>query len=192
MKVEKKIQKVRNERGFSLIEVLITLAILSLSLATITALMVSNIQATSEAKNQIIAMGLAQEGVELVRNFKDREKTFRSTSPVRADGSDYSVDTTTTFADFLDDAISDKRLYLKELPGLNTVGGFYTHSSSGTVPTRFYRKMAILNGSGQVTVGAIVSWNPAAGVGFPEGNDLNKCTVANKCISIISVMPDVE
>lgn len=185
-KKEKIIDFIKN--GFSLIEVLATLAILSLGISTITALVVTNMKSSDLAKNQIIAMGLAQEGIELVRNFKDGQPSFNSTTPGRANGFDYRVDTQSTFAEFVDNSSSDKQLYLRD------PGTFYTHASGGNQPTKFYRKIVIVNipAEKKILVKSIVSWNPDTSLGFLADNDLTKCTLGNKCLSLESSMFDVE
>ncbi|KKQ45474.1 MAG: Prokaryotic N-methylation motif domain protein [Candidatus Moranbacteria bacterium GW2011_GWC2_37_8] len=185
----KSICALSDKKGFSLVEVIIAIAILTLGISAITILMASNIKSSKESKNLVVAMGLAQEGIELVRNFKDTETTFKSSGGVKPDG-EYRIDTETLFADFTKDATSDKRLYL------NSAGGFYTHdnTSAGMQSTKFYRKAIISNQAAnkQVVTTSFVSWNSTAAGGFPEDGDVSKCTIGNKCISITSVMMDIE
>lgn len=164
-----------NKKGFSLIEVLATLAILALSLATISKMMASNIKSTREARNELVAMGLAQESVELVHNLKANYLTFKSVDPVKTDG-EYVIDKDTTYAGF---GGGDTRLYL-------TPGGFYVHNSSGNTATKFYRSVTIYNNATdkQIEVVSHVSWN--------DTGSFSPCTVANKCVSLTSVMPDAQ
>lgn len=163
------------KKGFSLIEILISMAIMALGLATITILMVNNIKNTRQAKERVVAMGLAQEAIEIFRNFKENEPTFKSESPVKANG-DYVVDTTTLFS-----ALSDKvnkQLYLP------SSGGFYTHTETGNAPSKYFRKVVLLNDSTkkQIEITSYVSWN--------ESGSFSSCNIANKCISVSTVMPD--
>ncbi|EKE25442.1 MAG: hypothetical protein ACD_5C00159G0002 [uncultured bacterium] len=164
-------KKIVNKNGFSFVEVLVTLAILFLSLSTISVFMAKSIKASREAQNQIIATGLAEEGVEFVRNFKDRNVAF--VSGVKSNGS-YIVDKDTTYAGFTTNAGSGK-LYLNN-------GGFFVHAAVGNKNTKFYRKLVILNDVSKVTVNSYVSWNPT-------GSFAN-CTIANKCLLVSSVMID--
>ena len=125
------------KRGFSLIEVLLSLVVLSFGITAVAVLMVNNIKNLQTSKNQIIALQLAQEGIELVRNLKDNNTAFISkpTAP-KVDGSDYSIDKDTSFGDFSSDADA-KRLNLTVPPAAI----FYTHS--GTTATKFFRKIKI-------------------------------------------------
>ena len=165
-------------RGFSLIEVLVTLLVLTISITGVTFLMAKNIAGVQNAKNQIIASMLAQEGIELVRNLKDNAETINNCSNCRI-----SMLSTTV------ESVSDKKLYLS--------GNFYRHSGGGT-STKFYRRVdvnvagdATLNPSTRViTVTSYVTWNNKGFI--DELNDpINNCTTANKCVSAVSVMPDL-
>jgi len=57
--------------GFSLIEILAVLFVVSMSLIGVVSLIVQNIQAQSINKNNLIASSLAQEGVEMIRQVRD-------------------------------------------------------------------------------------------------------------------------
>lgn len=182
-------------RGFSLIEVLITLLILTISITGVTFLMAKNIASVQNSKNQIIASMLAQEGIELVRNLKDN-KTLDSngggcnytqgTGPNPRTCYDRRVDKDIATTAFPYQAGSE-RLYL--------VNNFYTHTS-GPTTTKFFRKINFsIEGESsdnpstrEITVTSYVTWNNVGfnGMSLPAG-----CTTANKCISAISVMPDL-
>lgn len=167
-------------RGFSLIEVLVTLLILTISITGVTFLMTKNIASVQNSKNQIIAAMLAQEGIELVRNLKDNEDPSH---PLTASVNCMISRTMTA----IDCSPNDKRL------GLNSgAQGFYEHGAGS--PTKFFRRVDIeIDGSlgnpstRVITVTSYVTWN---NVGFnfslPGG-----CTTANKCVSAVSVMPDL-
>lgn len=57
--------------GFTLIEIMITVFFVSVGLIGVIAFFNSSLESNFEAKNELIAAGLAQEGAELVRNIKD-------------------------------------------------------------------------------------------------------------------------
>jgi prepilin-type N-terminal cleavage/methylation domain-containing protein len=59
------------KKGFSIIEVLIAISIISIGLVGLLTLMNSNISANSVNKNKIVAAQLAQEGAELTRKIRD-------------------------------------------------------------------------------------------------------------------------
>lgn len=68
--MKKKCLKQKN-KGFTLVETLVAIAIFSLSILGLMAVLGSGISSTNYAKNKIIAGYLAQEGIEYVRNVRD-------------------------------------------------------------------------------------------------------------------------
>ena len=63
----------RNKKAFTLIEVLIAVAVLSIVLLAATSSLVTIIRTNADNRNTIIAYGLAQEGVEAIRNIRDSD-----------------------------------------------------------------------------------------------------------------------
>lgn len=63
--------KIKNKRGFTLIEVITVLLVVSLGMIGVLSLIVQNIQSQSLNKNTLIAYQLAQEGTELIRQVRD-------------------------------------------------------------------------------------------------------------------------
>lgn len=59
--------------GFTLVEVLVAVFILGVALTATSYLIIVNIQNANAIRNNIIASGLLQEGVEIVRNIRDRD-----------------------------------------------------------------------------------------------------------------------
>jgi prepilin-type N-terminal cleavage/methylation domain-containing protein len=179
---------ISSKKGFSLIEVLFALLILTVGISAILVLMTSNIKNSIIAKNQIVASELAQEGVELVKNLKDNNPTFSVTIKSLDPSLAYSVGPYGAFADLSssnnhnnDDAakqlnLSNEGVYRPVLDGIGT-------------PTKFFRKVLMVvntdaDGKNTTTVTALVSWN---GTGFAE-----VCNTTNKCASVVSVLPDLE
>ncbi|PIU78021.1 MAG: hypothetical protein COS72_03645 [Candidatus Moranbacteria bacterium CG06_land_8_20_14_3_00_43_56] len=64
-------KKMFQKAGFTLIELLITIFLVSVGLVGVLAFFNASLQSNSEAKNELIAAGLAQEEVDLVRNIVD-------------------------------------------------------------------------------------------------------------------------
>ncbi len=62
------------EAGFTLIELLVTVVIVAVGLIGVTSFFNAGLLGQSEAKNELIAAGLAQEGAELARNLADWKK----------------------------------------------------------------------------------------------------------------------
>ncbi len=59
--------------GFTLVEVLVSLLIFSIALTAIFYLLTNNLKNASLVKNNFIASGLVQEGIEVVRNIRDSD-----------------------------------------------------------------------------------------------------------------------
>ena len=175
------------KKGFSLVEVLFTLMILSVGTSTAAVLMTNNIKNSINAKNQVIASELAQEGVELVKNLKDNNPIF--TTDI-SDGNDYRVE---YISDFVSGYTAFKNSPIN-FPGdvrkrVDLSGaGFFLHAV-GT-PTKFYRKIAISTVGGNRRAESFVTWNGSGfavmAVGWPAS-----CNVASKCVSVVSVLPDL-
>ncbi|MFA6514629.1 MAG: type II secretion system protein [Patescibacteria group bacterium] len=146
-----KIKKIQNKPGFTLIEIIAVLFIVSLGLVGVLSLIIQNIQGQNLNKNNIIAYQLAQEGVEFVR--KVRDTNWNNNDPVwdnyLAPGS-YYMD------------------YLDETPNLLTVDsqgdlykdidGFYVHGG-GVTQTNFNRIIEITSTSTySIVIHSRVSW----------------------------------
>lgn len=63
----------KNGAGFTLIEAIVSLLIFSVSLTAIFYLLTNNLREASLIKNNFIASGLVQEGMEAVRNIRDND-----------------------------------------------------------------------------------------------------------------------
>lgn len=63
----------RNSKGFTLIEVLVVVFIFGVALTAVSFMLSTNVRSAEEIKNNFIASGLAQEGMEVVRNIRDRD-----------------------------------------------------------------------------------------------------------------------
>lgn len=171
-------QKVDMKKGFSLVEVLFSLMILSIGILSASVLMTKNIRTSVNAKNQLIASELSQEGIELVKNLKDNNSDFMT---IVSNGS-YSIDYDKSYAAFratIADSPPQRRLYLN--------GGFFSHTINlGSIPTKFYRRIDVSIDAVQktATVLSAVIWS---GDVFPA-----VCNVASSCVSTQIVMPDLN
>lgn len=65
--------KKNKKKGFSLIEVMVAMAVIVLVVFSATQLLVSIIRSNTSNVNTMIAQGLAQEGLEAVRNIRDSD-----------------------------------------------------------------------------------------------------------------------
>ncbi len=87
--MEKIFQKIKKTNGFTIIEVLVALALFSIALLTMFLVLSSGITNLDFAKRKITATFLAQEGIEYMRNTRDNFMFFSS------------IDSSKTWADFI-------------------------------------------------------------------------------------------
>jgi prepilin-type N-terminal cleavage/methylation domain-containing protein len=124
--------------GFSLMEILVVLFIVSTALLGIVSLIIQNIQVQNINRNSLIASELAQEGIELIRNVRDINwRNSQSFDAYLSDGS-YKVDYRTSGMSIPITDISQAQIYIKN--------GFYVHDSgseSGLTSTIFSRQIFI-------------------------------------------------
>jgi len=66
------VKYIKKQYGFTVLEIIVVIFIVSLSLVGILALATYNIKISNFNKNELIASQLAQEGLELVRNQRDK------------------------------------------------------------------------------------------------------------------------
>ncbi|MFA5024004.1 MAG: type II secretion system protein [Patescibacteria group bacterium] len=123
--------------GFTLIEVITVLFIISLALVGVLTLIVQSIQSQSLNKNNLIAYQLAQEGIELIR--KTRDSNWRQ-------GEDWDKDLTvgTYYMDYRD-TIPHKLHNMVEGKLKQDADGFYYHHNEDTVDpdSRFTRVITL-------------------------------------------------
>jgi prepilin-type N-terminal cleavage/methylation domain-containing protein len=145
-----KLKLLNNKSGFTLVEVLTVLFVISLGLIGVLSLIVQNIQSQNINKRTIAAYQLAQEGLELVR--KTRDTNWRN-----AVAWNLNLGAGSYFMDYLDETPSvivhdtDSELYLDS-------NGFYIHGGV-TTPTPFKRTIEIIPiDAGSMRVYAHVVW----------------------------------
>lgn len=68
------------KKGFTLIEALVAIFILTVSVTALLGVVSQSVFNSNYAKNKAIAVGLAQEGIELIRNIQDT-KLLQNTDP---------------------------------------------------------------------------------------------------------------
>ncbi|HTW96998.1 MAG TPA: hypothetical protein VMD74_05070, partial [Candidatus Methylomirabilis sp.] len=146
--------------GFTLLEIIVVVFIISLGLLAIVSLVTQNIQVEFINKNMLVASQLSQEGLELVRNKrdvnwlrKDDWQTGTTTTTnfnILQDGT-YTIDYTGTI-NSAPNSINDPaaQLYLNG-------SGFYNHTSGS--PTPFSRLIIASNiGTASTSITCLVQW----------------------------------
>lgn len=79
--------RIIKNRGFTLLELLFAIAILSVGVFAIFNLIIVSLATTPSSTNYLIAANLAQEGLELVRNIRDSAWVYYETADNDGDGS---------------------------------------------------------------------------------------------------------
>lgn len=162
-------------KGFSIGETVLSAFVLTAGLLAVSALVSSSMRESLEGRDTIIATGLSQEGVELVRNVRDNG--FASGTGF----SSFSNSDRHCRIDY-NDPVTSLDCQASQGGGsrytLQYSGGFYSHNNTGT--EKFSRYIYVnYNGSTEAMVRSFVYWGtytpPSTGV-------TTGCTVANKCV----------
>lgn len=145
-----------NKQGFTLMEVIVAVAIIITALISSLALITSSISGIKENKSKIIATGLAQEGLEIVRNIRDNNwLNYKRKADDWRDGLEAG--------DYLVEYNQESLLSFSSVPlKINTTNGRYQYSSGND--TIYYRKITIQDIVGdidQFKVVVDVSWQEA-------------------------------
>lgn len=185
----------RFQKGFSIAEVLLAAFVLSIGLVAVLALVNVGLKETAASRDVIIASGLAQEGVELVRNVRDNnfatglsDASFTANVrypfqyfPSGSGNSNCRIDKQYNYH-APSNNISCIGASSSPLFNLNFSNGYYVHSS-GTA-TKFSRKIVINvsgvggssgNPNARATVTSYVWW------GSTVPTSTASCTIANEC-----------
>jgi len=123
--------------GFSLVEIITVLFIVSLGLVGILGLIVQNIQSQNYNKSNLIAYQLAQEGIELIRKVRDSNWREGLAYNDKLAPGEYYMD--------YEDASPDS--YISSLPGQlalrQNAANFYVHDTAAATSTPFSRLITI-------------------------------------------------
>jgi prepilin-type N-terminal cleavage/methylation domain-containing protein len=160
------------KKGFSLVEVMLAVFILVVALVVFIQVIAKSIDHSSESRDTIIASGLAQEGVELVKNIRDNNflggngNIFAELGATENCAIDYDKDSCSG---------SDTKLYFAD--GLYNING-------GT-ETKFSRQIVIEGEGTTRTITSMIIWEKTD---FPLTS--SDCTTANKCVYAEIVLTD--
>jgi len=148
-------KKISNNLGISILEVVVAIMIIAVGMVGVLSLVIQNVKAQYINKNVLIASGLAQEGLELVRNIRDTnwitsDKTWNQ--DIVGDGT-YTIDYSGLFSinmavNSIDEA--GARLYVDG-------DGLYTHTATAT-STNFYRLINVVDNTDYLDVKCTIRW----------------------------------
>lgn len=147
--------KVNNNSGFTLLETIVAVAVLTTGILTIVTLLTEALQATERAKNASIASSLAQEGVEVVHNIRTTNWLEGDEYDAGLDPGDYCVDHDSVALQ----SCSNFSLFWN--------GTAYTHTAADADTTPFERQISIRDKNNPedsgtstiVQVRSVVSWD---------------------------------
>jgi prepilin-type N-terminal cleavage/methylation domain-containing protein len=154
----------KNKKGFTLLEIMAVLSVISIGMLGIVSLVIQNIQAQNVNQSYLVASMLAQEGLELVRNIRD-ENWLQERDWKFGDGAGSPTDIVQDLNYAIDyhptgisdnggnevNSITDPRAHVY----LN--GGFYDNSETGQI-TPFSRLITVADNGGYLDVDALVQW----------------------------------
>ena len=123
--------------GFTIIEILVAFAVVTIGLLGVVSLVVQNLQVQNINRNYVVAAMLAQEGIELVRNQRDLNWLTEANNwdfNILQDG-DYIVDINGTFDDSIN-SINQAGAQLKF-----DANNYYVHGAGSATP--FYRLITV-------------------------------------------------
>ena len=180
-------------KGFTIIELVIAIFIISFTVVGIFAAFSIMASLTYDATNRLTASYLGQEGVEIVRNIRDINwLTIDKNGTGAWDAGLTGCDTTPCQGDFRENILENlgDNTYLK----INPSEKFYDYSPSGA-PSKFIRniyiaKLTDFDGTDShiLKVTVKVSWDQKGNI-FGEGHLATECTQAN-CVTIIETLYD--
>jgi len=171
-----------NKNGFSFLEVMITIAVLSVGILGVLSLIASSMKYSINSRDGIIASELAQEGVELVRNLRDQNLVNGSVFPFSAfpaASTTCRIGMGTSFA-----CAGGSNYYNLLING----SGFYDHT--GTSATKFQRRISISYYTGNNATAARANFYSIVAWGGTIVSYINctSCTIANKCVCVQDVL----
>lgn len=193
MAIKIKTRKIANKRGFSFIEALLAVTVMTTGIIAAMQLFAAGIHQSLESRDQTIGAMLAQEGAEIVQNIRDNNWAARNTRPAfdglyfpsaspETDNCRVSYPSTSMNDSVCGSELSDKSLYL-------SASNYYV-LDSGTA-TKFKRKIIVkyYDASGNLVssslaqkaeITSIVVWGDG---GFPAGTDISSsnCSTVSNC-----------
>lgn len=140
-----------NQKGFSLLGVIVSMFIIMVGLTSVLSLANMSLKGTSTSKMRLIATGLAQEGVEIIRYMRETQSDWDTWySEVEVISGDYRIQYDNSD---LSDLVAFSDIFLK----LDSATGLYQYDSGDD--TIFKRKVSLTSVSAvQVNVVVEIIW----------------------------------
>lgn len=155
-----------------MLEVMLVVMILSVALLVFIQVTSKSVVHSIESQDSIIAAGLAQEGVELVKNIRDNNWADKKTAFALPFLDNIGYDCRISY----DDATTCSYLGSNYDLKLKTDSGGEFYSHSGGSVTKFFRKINIRKQGDTRIVTSYVIWSR------PDFPALSDCNPAHKCV----------
>lgn len=167
-------------RGFSIVEVMIAVAVIGISLVVILQMLAKGILQSTENSRAIIAAELAQEGVELARNVRDNDFAAGNDGFLAFDNARRHC----RLDFYIVAGIPPAPIPCSPGPngldlGLSWTGSTYRHLDAG--PQLYARRIWIdyNRGRDEAVIRSYVTWRGDGTV--PNGNNTSQCSLDVKC-----------
>ena len=152
MRETRKLKFWSGESGVTLVEVIVALTILATSLGAVYFVLVSNVTSADALRNNTVATGLTQEGLEIVRNLRDREYLTSTTFGNNLPNGTYEVEWSSVSLD------SNTNSFLRRDSGT----GLFGYSVGDT--TIFKRTITVDTiSANEKRINVTVTWNDRSG-----------------------------
>ncbi|MFH1822647.1 MAG: prepilin-type N-terminal cleavage/methylation domain-containing protein [Patescibacteria group bacterium] len=150
----KSLEKKYKKNGFSILEVIAAIFIISLGLIGVLSLILQNIQVQYVNRNMLIGTELAQEGIELIRNIRDDNWLAGRDWDNGLSPDNYIIDYTGSISSV--SGISEAKLQIRDDLGEE---GFYWHEATDN-NSIFSRLITITTiDTNSSLVSSLVSWS---------------------------------
>lgn len=174
------------KKGFSINEVMISMFVMSVGIVTVIGLFSKGFINSAVDRDRIVAAGLAQEGVELVKNVRDN-----SFAKGDADGfihfvvsGDYcraSYDSNTSVNMDCSSSSGDRPASNLARYTLSLSGSYYKHTNSASAKFSRYIDVDYNNGQKTADVVSFVYWGGSVPSDIENGSVTN-CHIINRCV----------
>jgi len=140
-----------NKKGFSILEIIVALFVIAMGMIGVLSLIVQNVQAQYINKNSLVASQLAQEGLELVRNKRDKNWLNGQVWDSGLLGS-YRIDYTGTITNV---SLASARLNKSQ-------EGYYWHDEDGSDPNTIFSRLITASrldaSADKLKVSCLIQW----------------------------------